>query len=332
MRRHFIPTLAVAGTLAAAVTAQVPGVSTVPGTPAVPSAAAAPSMNIWSMLCPSAAQKKACQDKLCNSAIGKMASSMMLPMSGLTGGFLSPPCPGPNSANPADLAKPADSAEGAAARIKAEEADVKARIAAVRYLATADCHYWPEAEAALINSLRADKNECVRIEAAKAFLTGCCCNKKTIAALLKSVNGDNSDGHPAERSECVKAIAFLALQKCVTSYVGPPPVPPEPGTAPDGKKPAGVARVEPATPQQIAEASAVVRRGLAVSRETLWKISGRQTVAGVLTGPAMTATAVASSAAPPVAETVAVAEAAAPPKPRGLVGFWKQAAAGDGNN
>ena len=59
----------------------------------------------------------------------------------------------------ADLAKPAASAQGAAAKIKAEEAQAKAKIAAVEYLASVDCRYYEEAELALINSLRREKNE-----------------------------------------------------------------------------------------------------------------------------------------------------------------------------
>ena len=38
----------------------------------------------------------------------------------------------------------------------------------IRVLAGADCSRWPEAQDALINALRLDRNECVRVEAALA--------------------------------------------------------------------------------------------------------------------------------------------------------------------
>src|SRR5205809_804381 len=101
----------------------------------------------------------------------------------------------------ADLAKPADSAEGAAARIEADEAGAAARKAAIRKLATVDCHYWPEAQDALVNALRGDRNECVRYEAALALNTGCCCTKKVLAALTIVISGSDEDGNPAETSQ-----------------------------------------------------------------------------------------------------------------------------------
>src|SRR2546425_250805 len=74
-------------------------------------------------------------------------------------------------------------AEAAAAKIRADEAGAKARRTAVKYLATVDCHYYPEAEAALIAALRADRNECVRLEAALALGGGCCCTRNAAQAL-----------------------------------------------------------------------------------------------------------------------------------------------------
>src|SRR5437016_1696634 len=80
-------------------------------------------------------------------------------------------------------------AAAAAAKIKADEAAAKARVAAVEYLGTVDCHYWPDATDALIMALRADRNECVRFAAASVLNSGCCCNKKTIEALNITVAG-----------------------------------------------------------------------------------------------------------------------------------------------
>src|SRR5581483_7838730 len=125
----------------------------VPGVPAVPAAggaagaagatgaapAAAPPSNIWSMLCPTPAQCQACMQKLCACPLVQFMGGAMTPVSAVSGGLMPSCCPGPNTANPADLQKPADGALGAAARIKAKEAEAKARRAAVRYLGTVDC-------------------------------------------------------------------------------------------------------------------------------------------------------------------------------------------------
>src|SRR5262249_41863214 len=109
---------------------------------------------------------------------------------------------------------PPGSSQGAAALIKRDEADAKARRAAVRYLGTVDCNYWPEAIEALTKSLRRDPNECVRFEAALALRNGCCCNKKTIKALEMCVTGSNKDENPPERSDRVRAAAADALARC----------------------------------------------------------------------------------------------------------------------
>src|SRR5205823_9076076 len=133
----------------------------------------------------------------------------------ITGVIIVPCCP---TFIPADLLMPPDGAEGAAARIKADEAGAKKRRAAVRYLGTVDCNYWPEAQDALINSLRADRNECVRLEAALALGRGCCCNKATIKALTLTVEGSREDGNPRENSERVRANAYAALEHCLAAF------------------------------------------------------------------------------------------------------------------
>ena len=107
------------------------------------------------------------------------------PMAAMTGGFIPALCPvAPSASQIAALnAASARSAAATAAKIKASEADAKARVAAVEYLGTVDCTRWKEATTALVNALRADPNECVRYAAAQALNSGCCCNKQTMEAL-----------------------------------------------------------------------------------------------------------------------------------------------------
>jgi hypothetical protein len=182
--------------------------------------AAAPN-NIWSKLCMTPEQKAACRDWFCNSPFGKIYSSMLLPVSAFSGGLITDCCARPSLT---DLAQPADSADGAAARIKQDELEAKARRAAVRYLGTVDCSRWPEAEAALILSVRGDRNECVRLEAAWVLGRGCCCTPKVVAALSLVVAGSDRDGMPVERSERVKAAAAASLDHCLNCLAPTVPV------------------------------------------------------------------------------------------------------------
>src|SRR5947209_3506050 len=89
----------------------------------------------------------------------------------------------------------------------------------MRYLGTVDCHYWPEAESALIKGLRTDKNECVRWEAALSLGRGCCCTRKTMEALRIAASGSEIDGNPAELSQRVKALAVKSLNHCTHCFV-----------------------------------------------------------------------------------------------------------------
>jgi hypothetical protein len=57
------------------------------------------------------------------------------------------------------------SAKDAINRTMLPDEALVAKVAAIEYLATVDCRYYPEAEAGLIAGLRAEKNECVRIAA-----------------------------------------------------------------------------------------------------------------------------------------------------------------------
>jgi hypothetical protein len=195
------------------------GTSMAQPVPAVPLApapvAAAPAASgggLWSFLIPSADQKAACKEHWCNSAIGKLVGAAMQPVAAFSGGLITDRCAIPTAA---ELAAPEDSAEGAAALIKADELAAKKRREDVRYLGTVDCSRWPEAETALILSLRADRNECVRFEAALALSRGCCCTPKTVAALSITVSGSNRDGFPIEKSERVRMAAAHALDHCL---------------------------------------------------------------------------------------------------------------------
>lgn len=213
------------------------GVGGVAGAAAAP--AAAPPRNIWSFFMMTPEQKlqhqqnsAICRAKFCSSSIGQFVNNMLLPVGAVSGGLLGPVCPGPLAANPADLKKPPTSPQGAAARIKEEEAQTKAKIEAIEFLATVDCRYYPEAEAGLVTGLRAEKNECVRLAAAKALATGCCCTPKILKALTTTVNGSSEDKLPGERSERVRAFAFVALERCLRScQEGEPEPAPEPPAA-----------------------------------------------------------------------------------------------------
>ncbi|MFO0968441.1 MAG: HEAT repeat domain-containing protein [Gemmataceae bacterium] len=159
-----------------------------------------------------------CKQRYCQSTFGQLVNNMLAPLRLATGGLV-PECCLPLltreelcKLQPGDLSP----AEEAAAKIKLEEAGARARRAAVRYLGTVDCHYYPEAELALIAALRTDPNECVRLEAARALGAGCCCSPRTVAALKIAVNGGDEDCNPGETSVRVKICAFEALERCLS--------------------------------------------------------------------------------------------------------------------
>jgi hypothetical protein len=236
------------GCLAAPSAAPIPtvgaAVPAVPGAPATvaPAAAASPH-NLWSFLLPTPEQKLECRQKLCNSFLGQLLGNMLAPLRILTSGSSASPCAKLSDAK--DLALPADSADGAAARIKEEEAGAAKRRESVRYLGTVDCRYWPEAEGSLIKALRSDPNECVRYEAAAALTHGCCCTRPILEALLTTVSGADKDGFPAERSPRVKAKALEAMHHCLQSCsavtVTPAPTPARPEKPTPPEKPVAAA-------------------------------------------------------------------------------------------
>ncbi len=183
----------------------------VPAAPAAAGAAAPAATGLGAKLGSLHDKKAACLDKLCTTPLGQLLNNMTKPASAMTGGVIPGLCPVVPSA--AELAKP--NSEGAAAQIKKSEAEAKARAAAVKYLGTVDCHWWPDAEVALSNALRADKNECVRYEAALALGRGCCCTKAIVKSLTICVNGTEEDGNPSENSARVRMAAEFALNHCL---------------------------------------------------------------------------------------------------------------------
>jgi hypothetical protein len=199
-----------------------------------------PSGNPGSGPCPTPEQT-ACS----NGVLGKFVNGVFTPVSFLSGGLISSPCAS-GAVNPADLRQPADSLDGAAARIKKDEAEAGTRRANVHYLGTVDCLRYPEAEKVLIAALRSDHNEGVRLEAALVLGRGCCCTPKTIAALELTATGSDRDGNPPERSAGVRQLASAALDFCRNRVTLPNPQLDE--------KPAGIPR-----PLPPLEASGVVQ-------------------------------------------------------------------------
>ncbi len=218
-----------------------PPVPVAPVAPAAPGAVATPAAgggNLYSFITRTPAQREAKRARFCNSLCGKIYGSLLGPVNAFAGGLIPSPCAAPLQQ---DLAQPADSAVGAAARIQADELEAKKRRAAVRYLSTVDCRRWPEAEEALILALRGDRNECVRFEAALALGRGCCCTPKTIEAMSITVAGSTRDGFPEERSKRVREAARVSLEHCLACLrdpgpLGPPvighPIPMEPAPVP----------------------------------------------------------------------------------------------------
>ncbi|QDU58375.1 hypothetical protein [Aeoliella mucimassa] len=195
---------------------------------AVPAAAAAESPGFYAG---TMQMLRRCRLRCKNSNAGKMLANMVEPFSKMTGGII-PSCKGnefdralelhasaPVGASPGGVPAPPPPpppAVAAAAKIKAEQQQAEIRKQAVAYLAGVDCRYYPEAEGALIASLRADRSECVRLEAAKVLL-GCSCRSPAVVkALTICAAGSDADGNPGEQSTRVRMMALQALQCCQT--------------------------------------------------------------------------------------------------------------------
>jgi len=231
-------------------------------------ATAAKPATIWSKLGISCDQLRECRRRCCKTELGKLINNMFAPARLASGGLVPDCCPAVLTAE--ELAKLAPGevspAEAAAAKIKADEATAKARRAAVKYLGTVDCHYFPEAEAALIAALRADRNECVRLEAAYVLGRGCCCTKRTIEALNIVITGSDRDGNPSETSERVRICAMESIQNCMSRGVEfPTPEPPELPRALPPEIPTGLSMTQPGQIQLAAHAEPVLGRPVPIS-------------------------------------------------------------------
>jgi hypothetical protein len=212
-------------------------------------------------------QIAACKAKICACPLGQLISNGTKPINLFAGGLICPPCCPP--INPDDLKQPSNGIAGACARFRKDTMEMKARVEAVRCLARADCHWWPEAETALIAALRTDRNECVRLEAARVLGSGCCCTPKTIESLAIVVSASSRDGNPTENSPRVRAAAFASLQHCVECYSEqlPEPQKPEKGLPPLAAAPAALGLQQvPGQPASMAVALADARRVLAEAR------------------------------------------------------------------
>jgi hypothetical protein len=214
-------------TLATPVTAPLSPAPNPIGISPFPPAPGGPTLG--SFLGMSYAQRQYRQMRIARTPLGQLRSKIQTPLSKLTGGLI-PPFP-PQVPSLAQLQAPGP--VGAAAKVKLDRQGAKDRIEAVQYLGKVDCHYWPEAEAALVGALRADRNEWVRLAAAETLGKGCCCTKKTITALSIAATCSDADGNPSEKSPRVVAAAQAALSRCLaTSCAGPaameapPPTPP----------------------------------------------------------------------------------------------------------
>lgn len=183
---------------------------------------------VWSYLGVDAQQREYRQQRLARTPFGEFREKLQNPLSKLTGGLIKP-FP-PLAAAQALLKDPGPI--GAAAKVKLDKAGAPDRVKAVKELSAVDCYYWPEAEDALVGALRVDRNSCVRLEAAKALGTGCCCTKKTIAALSIAASSSDADGNPAEKCPQVVAAAHTSLRSCLervcAACVTGEPVPPDP--------------------------------------------------------------------------------------------------------
>lgn len=177
---------------------------------------------IWSRLGVDSVQREFRRRQAVRTPLGQLRERIREPFSKLTGGIIPPFAP--KTPSIAELKDPG--AVGAAAKAKLDRAGAEERVKAIKYLGTLDCHYWPEAEEALIGALRADRNECVRYEAATALLRGCCCTCKVTVALSIAVSCSEADGNPSERSARVRAVAAHALDRCLGSACCAPELPP----------------------------------------------------------------------------------------------------------
>ncbi len=182
--------------------------------------------------CP-ASQPCDCPSGSCDSFGRKFLNFFVTPVTCLNGPHQAP-CPR-NSIDQAGLAKPADTLEGAAARIQKDTAEARSRRDKVCFLATVDWDRYPEAEKALALALRTDPSESVRLQAAGALANGWVHLPETIQALTLTANASDKDGNPGEKSELVRRVATTALIHCRSQAAAPPTAKlPRPGPVDEG--------------------------------------------------------------------------------------------------
>ncbi len=277
-------------------------------------AAPAPRVGLFGRVRRSPEQRAQRLANFAKSPLGQMVNALLKPAEALTGGILKPV--GAN--DPAKQKLPADSAGGAAAKIAADGAEAKAKIADLEFLSKQDCRRYPEAEAAILNALRAERSECVRWAAAKALLSGCCCTPKVMKALTVVVTMSDKDGNLAEESERVRMTALLALEKCLNTCqpakAEEPPEKPAPKEKEKEKPEGDVAAVkyeEMSEADVFAAARAAVAKGVTASPRATQPANLRDMIFGP---PAEIPT------TPPPTDVPAT-----PPKDRSLTGLFREA-------
>ncbi len=166
---------------------------------------------VWDKLGIGAQQQEFNRRQMCQTPAGKVMGAMLNPISKVTFGIIPPFCPITPSLQ--ELLAPGPI--GAASKVKMDKLNAEKRKQAVEELKDVDCHYWPEAEEALIAALRTDRNEGVRYTAANVLKEGKCCTNKTIEALSISATGSDRDGAPCETSALVRSTAAAALEHCL---------------------------------------------------------------------------------------------------------------------
>ncbi len=272
-----------------------------------PAAAPGPRVGLFGRIRKTPEQRAQCWADFAKSPLGQMVNNLLKPLAGLTGGILKPL--GAN--DPAKKKLPADSAGGAAAKIAADAEAAKAKIADLEFLAKQDCRRYPEAEAAILNALRAEKIECVRWAAAKALLSGCCCTPKVMKALTVVVNMSDKDGNLAEDSERVRLTSLLALEKCLQTCQPKAEEPPEKPAQKEKGDVAAVKYEEMTEADIFASARAAVAKGVVASPRSTQPANLRDK----LFGPP-----VEIPTTPPPSDTPAT-----PPKDRSLTGLFREA-------
>lgn len=165
-------------------------------------------------------------------------------------------------------------AMGLANQLKKEEKKVPLKVQAIRYLATLDCHCYPEIVDALLASLD-DCAEVVRYEALKALhkqcqgpkhcqdgscgscgvgdvgcvdvCYSCQCQKKVVDRLNELLLARDESGCLKETSERVRALATQMIEECLSCRQPPPADNQAPATPPTDPVPTAIPDPVPTT-------------------------------------------------------------------------------------